>query len=148
MNMNASPELRVTTDKDELDLERIHELLKSAYWSKNIPLEIVERAFANSFAFGLLHEGKQIGFGRFVTDYATFAYLADVFIEEPYRGRGYARLLIDTVLAHPDIRGLRRILLATADAHGVYAPCGFEPLAKPRNFMEINRPDIYLRSDA
>ncbi|MFD2405578.1 GNAT family N-acetyltransferase [Azorhizophilus paspali] len=138
----------MTTDKDELDLERIHELLKTTYWSENIPLRIVEKAFANSFAFGLLHEGKQIGFGRFVTDYATFAYLADVFIEEPYRGRGYARLLIDTVLAHPDIRRLRRILLATADARGVYAPCGFGPLAKPQNFIKINRPDIYPRNGA
>ena len=135
----------ITDESASLDMALIHNFLRSSYWSKAIPREIVTRAVENSLCFGLFHNGKQIGFGRVVTDRATFAYLADVFVIDGYRGLGLGKWLISCVLDHPELQGLRRWLLATLDAHGLYQQHGFVPLRNPERFMEINPPDLYLR---
>lgn len=133
----------ISTDPARLDLDVIHGFLRGAYWCEEIPCEVVARALANSLAFGLYRAGQQIGLARVVTDYATFAYVADVFVLPDYRGQGLAKWLMATVVCHPDLQGLRRWTLATRDAHGLYAQVGFTPLAAPDRFMEISRPDIY-----
>lgn len=139
-------EYTVTDEHAALDIALIHDFLRGSYWAKAIPRETVTRAVENSLCFGLFHNGKQIGFGRVVTDRATFAYLADVFVIDSYRGRGLGKWLISCVLEHPGLQGLRRWLLATVDAHGLYRQYGFVPLRNPERFMEINPPDIYLRA--
>jgi len=137
----------ITTSRDRLDVAVIHGFLSESYWSPGIPRETVERALDGSLNFGLYREteGKntQIGFARVITDGATFAYFSDVFIVSGHRGAGLATWLMGTALTHPALRGLRRILLVTRDAHALYAGCGFTLLARPDRFMEINRPDIY-----
>ena len=136
-------EFTVTDEREDLDIETIHNFLRESYWAKGIPRPIVEKAVNNSLCFGLYHNSTQIGFGRAVTDQATFAYLADVFVVPAYRGRGLGKWLVSCVLAHPELQGLRRWLLATLDAHGLYEQNGFVALRKPEWFMEINDPDIY-----
>jgi GNAT superfamily N-acetyltransferase len=138
-------EYTVTDRRADLDIETIHNFLRESYWAKGIPRLIVEKAVNNSLCFGLYHNSKQIGFGRAVTDQATFAYLADVFVVPAYRGRGLGKWLVSCVLAHPELQGLRRWLLATRDAHGLYEQNSFVALRKPEWFMEINDPDIYQR---
>jgi len=137
----------ISTSRDRLDVAVIHGFLSESYWSPGIPRDTVERALDGSLNFGLYREtgGKdaQIGFARVITDGATFAYFADVFILPGHRGAGLATWLMTTVLTHPALTGLRRLLLVTRDAHALYARCGFAPLARPDRFMEINRPDIY-----
>ena len=139
-------EFSVTTNPEDLDIEMIHGFLSTSYWAKGIPKAIVEKAARNSLSFGMYHHGRQIGFGRAITDQATFAYLADVFILPEFRGRGLGKWFISCVLAHPELQGLRRWLLATSDAHELYRRNGFAPLKKPENFMEINILDIYQRT--
>jgi GNAT superfamily N-acetyltransferase len=138
-------EFTVTDRRADLDIETIHHFLRESYWAKGIPRPIVEKAINNSLCFGLYHNSRQIGFGRAVSDQATFAYLADVFVVPAYRGRGLGKWLVSCVLAHPELQGLRRWLLATLDAHGLYEKNGFVKLHKPERFMEINDPDIYQR---
>jgi N-acetylglutamate synthase-like GNAT family acetyltransferase len=138
-------EFTVTDRREDLDIETIHNFLRESYWAKGIPRTIVEKAVNNSLCFGLYHHSKQIGFGRAVSDRATFAYLADVFVVPAYRGRGLGKWLVSCVLAHPELQGLRRWTLATRDAHGLYEQNGFVALRKPEWFMEINDPDIYQR---
>jgi GNAT superfamily N-acetyltransferase len=133
----------ITSDRSRLDVKAIHAFLSEAYWSPGVPLDVVQRAVANSLCFGVLDDGRQVGFARVVTDRATFAYLADVYILSEHRGRGLGRRLVATVLQHPDLHGLRRFLLATRDAHGLYAEAGFRPLTRPDRFMEIHDPDVY-----
>jgi GNAT superfamily N-acetyltransferase len=133
----------ITTDRARLDSVAIHAFLTRSYWSPGIPLATVERAIANSLAFGVLHGEEQVGFARVVTDRATFGYLADVYILEAHRGQGLGRRLIEAILAHEDLQGLRRFMLATRDAHALYAGFGFRPLAAPERLMEIVRPDLY-----
>ena len=137
----------VATSRDRLDVALIHGFLTTSYWSPGIPRETVERAIAGSLNFGIYrdaHEGSlQFGYARVVTDAATFAYFADVFVLPDYRGAGLATWLMTVALGHPALAGLRRYLLATRDAHEIYARVGFVPLARPERFMEINRPDIY-----
>ena len=136
--------LRVDTDTHSLDVDMIHRVLASAYWSENIPRAVVERAIAGSLCFGGYLDGHgQVAFARMITDGATFAYLADVFVLPDYRGRGYAKALVAEVMAHPDVQGLRRIMLATRDAHRLYARFGFVPVAAPDRLMEIHVPGIY-----
>jgi GNAT superfamily N-acetyltransferase len=134
----------ISCDKSRLDLDGIHSFLTQSYWSPGIPREIVERAIANSLCFGMFHEHKQIGFARMITDQATFAFLADVYVLPEHRGKGLSKRLMEYVLRHPDLQGLRRMLLATRDAHSLYEKFGFRPLAAPGNMMEVHRPDIYL----
>ncbi len=133
----------ISTARERLDVPLIHGFLTQSYWSPGIPRDLVERAIAGSLNFGIYRDGCQIGFARVVTDGATFAYFADVFVLPGYRGAGLASWLMTTALTHPALTGLRRYLLATRDMHALYARCGFVPLPHPERFMEIHRPDIY-----
>jgi len=141
-------EFVVSTDPAKLDVMAIHAFLTRAYWSEQIPRDVIERAVQHSLCFGLLEGPAQIGLARVVTDYATFAYLCDVYVLESHRGRGLGKWLIKCVMAHPQLQGLRRFNLVTRDAHGLYAPHGFKPLAKPENHMERHKPDIYKTTAA
>jgi N-acetylglutamate synthase-like GNAT family acetyltransferase len=134
----------ISTDPRLLDIDVIHKFLsEDSYWSRGIPRRVVEHAMANSLCFGIYHHGAQVGFARIVTDRATFALVADVFILSTHRGKGLSKWLMQTVMAHEDLRGLRRLLLLTSDAHGLYSQFGFTELANSRRFMEVLRPDIY-----
>lgn len=135
----------LSTDKHQLNLDFIHQFLRITHWATNIPREVVERAIANSLCFGLFQNETQVGFARVVTDYATFAYVADVFISEPHRGLGLSRWMIRQILVHPDLQGLRKITLHTSKAHDIYRDVGFAPISTPNNWMEIHIPDIYSR---
>ena len=136
--------LEVDTDPARLDRALIHRWLSAeSYWAAGIPRETLDRALDHSLCFGAYLDGVQIGFARMITDRATFAYLADVFILEEHRGHGFSKQLMDAVMAHPALQGLRRMLLATRDAHGVYAKYGFTALGNPPIFMERHRPDVY-----
>ena len=128
-----------------MDLDAIHAYLSRSYWAEGVPREIVERSLLGSLAFGLFHGGRQVGLARVVTDRATFAYLCDVYVLEEHHGRGLGRWLIETVMAHPDLQGLRRFSLVTRDAHALYSAFGFSALASPDGHMEIVRPGLYLR---
>ena len=119
-------------------------LSEQSYWAPGIPRDVVERSLKNSLCFGLFHESQQIGFARLVTDRATFAWLGDVFVIEAFLGQGLGKWLIESLLTHPDLQGLRRILLGTRDAHGLYLQYGFKPLADPTRIQEIHRPNVYL----
>lgn len=135
----------ITTDPARIDRAAAHAFLTGSYWARGVPREVVDRSIENSIAFALFDGERQIGFARAVTDRATFAYLSDVYVLDEYRGRGLARWLVETVLAHPDLQGLRRRMLATRDAHGLYAKVGFTPLDAPERFMEIFDPEVYGR---
>ena len=121
-------------------------LSKDAYWSPGVPRETIERAVAHSLCFGVYApDGAQVGFARLVTDRATYAYLADVFILSDHRGQGLSKRLMEAIVAYPELRGLRRWMLATRDAHSLYAQFGFTPLANPLRFMERHNPDVYAK---
>jgi len=139
-------EFLVTTDPARLDLDFIHGYLTRSYWSEGISREIVERGIANSLCFGVYEGDKQIGFARVITDYATFAYLADVFIIESHRGKGLSKFLMESIINDARLQGLRRWVLGTRDAHRLYSKYGFTPLAKPDRFMEVHNPDVYKHS--
>ena len=133
--------LEISTDKQRLDIDSIHRFLsESAYWAIGRPREVVQRAFDNSLCFGAYHDGRLVGFARVVTDYATFGWLADVFVVEAHRGQGVGKALVQAVHEHPDLRPLR-LLLATRDAHGLYAQYGFEPVAPDRYMQRPKRAD-------
>jgi len=143
---NDSEDYFISTDLALLQINTIHRFLRTAYWCEGIPLEIVERAIENSLCFGAYkNTGEQVGFARVVTDYATFAYLADVFILEAHRGQGLSKRLMQAIMSHPDLQGLRRWTLATRDAHELYRKFGFDTPRNPQNLMEITRPGLYLR---
>jgi GNAT superfamily N-acetyltransferase len=133
----------VTCDADRIDRDVVADFLASSYWAKGIPRAVVERAVASSLCFALLDGDKQIGFARVISDCATFAYLADVFVVPEYRGRGLSKWLIECVIAHSELQGLRRWMLATRDAHTLYERFGFTPLKKPEMFMEKHNPNVY-----
>lgn len=138
--------IRISDDPLAIDRTRLHAFLSErSYWAKGIPREIVDRAIEGSLCFSALAGEEMVGFARVVTDRATFAYLADVYVEEPHRGRGIGKRLVAAVLAHPDLQGLRRWLLATADAHGLYAAFGFSPLSAPERLMERIEGNVYAR---
>ncbi len=134
---------RITTDPTKIDRAAAHAYLSRSYWAEGVPREIVDRSIDNSLAFAVFEEEKQVGFARVITDRATFAYVADVYVLEEYRGRGLARWLMETILAHPDLQGLRRWLLTTRDAHDLYGKVGFVPAERVQRFMEIDRPGMY-----
>lgn len=136
-------EYEISTDPRRLDVAAIHAFLKLSYWSPGVPRAILERAIANSLCFGMYRGSEQVGFARVVTDRATFAYLADVFVLESHRGQGLSKWLMEVIMSHADLQGLRRFLLATKDAHGLYRQFGFTQLASPLRLMEIWKPDIY-----
>ena len=136
----------ISTDPRRLDVAAIHAALTTSYWAAGIPYETVARSIPASLCFGVYDEedaGRQVGFARVVTDHATYAYLCDVYVLEAHRGAGLGKWLIETVMGHPALTGARRVVLATRDAHGLYAKYGFSPLRSPERFMEIVRPDIY-----
>ena len=135
----------VETDPSKLDIAAIHAYLSRSYWSEGVPPEIVEKALANSLCFGLFRGADQIGLARVVTDRATYAYLCDVYVLEEFRGNGLGVWLMECVMGHPDLQGLRRFSLATRDAHGLYRKFGFQELKKPQSQMEIVRDGIYLQ---
>lgn len=138
-------EFLVSDDRSKIDLDAVHAFLSRSYWAEGIPREILERAVANSLCFGLYEGARQVGFARAITDRATYAYLADVFIVESHRARGLARFLMSAIAKHPELQGLRRQGLVTRDAHGLYEKFGFRPLANPSRHMEIHDPEAYRR---
>lgn len=129
--------LTISTDPSRLDLDAITAMLARAYWAKGRTRDVIARYIQYSLVFGLYDGERQIGLARIVSDYTTFAWLCDVFIHEDYRGKGLGKWLLETIIAHPDLQGLRRFILMTRDAHGLYAQYGFKPLASPDNMMEI-----------
>jgi len=139
-------EYTISTDPLRLDIPYIHAWLSGrSYWAEGIPLETVIVAIRGSLCFGVYLGDRQIGMARVITDKATFGYLADVFIDEQYRGQGLSKWLMDTILSHPELQGLRNWLLLTKDAHGLYARSGFGPHAYPERIMIKSDPDIYKR---
>ena len=133
-----------STDKHKLDLKYVHDFISTkSYWAKGIPREVVERSITNSLSFGIYHHHNQVGFARIVTDYATFGYLADVFVDEAYRRKGLSKKLMEFIFTLDELSNLRRIMLGTRDAHNLYKKYGFKQLASPDRFMELHRPDIY-----
>jgi len=136
---------RISDDPEVVDVTVVHDFLANSYWARGIPRETVVRGIAHSLPFSLFLGDRQVGFARAVTDRATFAYLADVFVIDEHRGRGLGAWLVSTVLAHPDLSGLRRWLLATRDAHGLYRKFGFTAVADPSTLLTRHDPDIYTR---
>ncbi len=137
----------ISTDPDRLDLALIHEFLTNCYWAKGIPRDVVARSIEHSLCFGVYdRSGKQVGFARVVSDFATVAYLGDVFILEPHRGHGLAKWMMECITQHPALQGLRRWMLVTRDAHGLYSQFGFTSLESPERFMELHRADVYKTS--
>jgi GNAT superfamily N-acetyltransferase len=145
-------EYSISTESAWLDLELIHNFLSEhSYWARGIPRDVVARSIANSLCLGVYALGKgapnpprrQVGFARVATDRATFAYLADVFVLPEHRGEGLSKRLMEAVLAHPDLQGLRRWMLATVDAHELYRRYGFTALSEPDRFMQRHNPDVY-----
>ena len=137
-------EFSISTDREKLDLPFIHAFLsKESYWVQGIPLEHVEKAVEHSLNFGLYHQDRQIGYARVITDFVRVAYLADVFIAVPYRGKGLSKWLVGEIMNHPDLQHLRRWMLHTKDAHGLYEQLGWTAAAKPETYLEIYHPNIY-----
>jgi len=133
----------ITNDRERIDMSLVHDNLRRSYWSPGIPREVVARGVANSLCFSMFLEQDQVGFARVISDKATFAYLADVFVTEDHRGRGLGTWLVETIRHHPDLQGLRRFMLATRDAHSLYRRFGFTPLANPARMMEVLDTTIY-----
>jgi GNAT superfamily N-acetyltransferase len=133
----------VSTDRHRIDLDVIHGFLVESYWAKGIPRDVVAGSIANSLCFGLYSGDQQVGFARVISDYATYAYLGDVFILEQYRGCGLGKWLMECIMAHPQLQSLRRWGLVTRDAHGLYAQFGFTPLANPERHMELYDANVY-----
>jgi len=163
----------ISTDPARLDRDMIYEFLTTCYWAKGIPREVVERSIEHSLCFGVYDEGGQVshfsqerreaghprlggapedgnseeicqvGFARVISDFATIAYLGDVFVLESHRGRGLSKWMMECIMRHPMLQGLRRWILLTRDAHDLYAKFGFRPLGKPQRYMELHRPDVY-----
>ena len=134
----------ISDRQDRIDVAFVHEFLaRRSYWAQGVPREIVERSLAHSLCLGVYRGDRQVGFGRVITDRATFGWLADVFVLESERGQGLGKRLVEAILGHPDLRTVRRLRLGTVDAHGLYARYGFQPLAHPEHFMEIQVANPY-----
>jgi GNAT superfamily N-acetyltransferase len=138
----------ISLDSDRFDVEAIHAYLSQSYWAANIPLRVLRKAIANSLCVGAYAGSEQVGFARLVTDRATFAYLADVYVLEAHRGHGLSRRLVAALVKHPELQGLRRLMLVTRDAHGLYEKFGFTALAHPSRVMELHRPDVYASKES
>jgi len=133
----------ITCDKTRFDIEAIHSFLTQSYWFPGVPRSVIERSIDNSMCFGLLLGDEQIGFARVITDKAVFAYVADVYVLPEHRGKGLSLRLMEQIIQHPDLQGLRRMMLATKDAHSLYEKFGFKPLAAPERVMEMHNPIAY-----
>jgi len=151
-------EFLISTDPARLDLDVIHGFLTNCYWAKGIPREVVSRSIEHSLCFGIYHEvgekspllatparsgAPQVGFARVISDFATIAYLGDVFVLEPHRGRGLSKWMMECIMQHPRLQGLRRWILLTWDAHGLYAKFGFTQVKSPERYVELHRADAY-----
>lgn len=146
----SSDRFFITDDRDAIDFEVVHGFLSTCYWSHGIPREIVRRAIDHSLCFSVFEQAPppdqppvQIGFARVISDHATFAYLCDVFVLESHRGHGLSKRLLECIIAHSSLQGLRRFCLLTRDAHGLYSQYGFTPMPDPTRYMELARPDVY-----
>jgi len=133
----------VSTDPARLDLDAVHAFLSTSYWAEGIPRDLLARGLRNSLCFGLYEGDRQVGLARVITDGATFAYLCDVYVLPELRGRGLGTWLMECVMEHPDLQGLRRFSLVTRDAHELYRPFGFTEIRSPEGHMEIARPGLY-----
>ena len=133
----------ISTDKSKLDLAVVHGFLTTSYWAAGIPLEIVKKSIEHSLSFGVYKGEQQVGYARVITDYATFAYIGDVFILEEFRGRGLSKWLMEVIADHPELQGLRRWLLLTRDAQGLYEKTGFVRPKTPERYMEKHFTDAY-----
>jgi GNAT superfamily N-acetyltransferase len=138
----------MSTDPAKLDAEAVHAFLTNAYWCQGISLALLKKALANSLCFGIYHQDKQVGLSRVVTDYATYAYLCDVYVLEEHRGKGLGHWMVECIMTHPELQNLRRFTLATRDAHGIYAAFGFSSPRAPERQMERHDPDVYKRMAA
>ena len=127
----------ISTDPRRVDVEAVHRFLTASYWAEGIPIEVVRRSIEHSLCFGIYKGGEQAGFARVITDYATFAYIGDVFVLEAHRGQGLSKWLMSAIREHPELQGFRRWVLATRDAHTLYSRFGFAPLRHPETWMEI-----------
>ena len=135
----------ITTEKEKIDVNYVHDFLTHSYWAEAIPIETVRRSIEGSICFSVFYLERQVGFARVITDEATFAYLADVFIDEKFRGKGLSKWLMDCLVNLPSLQGLRRFILATRDAHGLYRQFGFLPLNNVDRWMHIHHPDVYKK---
>lgn len=138
---------RITTDAAELDLDAVHAYLTSSYWAEGISKARVAKSIERSLCFILKEGQRQVGFARVITDLATFAYLCDVYVLEQQQGQGLGTWLMQTVMSHPDLQNVRRFVLVTRDAHGLYEKVGFQSLQNPSRYMEIARPDLYKSAE-
>jgi len=137
----------ISTDIEKIDVDVVHGFLSSAYWSRGVPRSIIQQAMHGSLCFGVYRDDQQVGFARVVSDQATFAWLADVFVLPTEQGAGLGTWLMEVVMSHPDLQGLRRWMLATQDAHELYRRFGFTDLVQPERYMEIVKPDLYLHGE-
>jgi GNAT superfamily N-acetyltransferase len=136
----------ISTEKAKLDLKAIHQFLSTqAYWSLNIPFSRVEKAAEHSLNFGIYFNEKQVGYARIISDFASIAYLGDVYVLPAFRGKGLSKWLMQTIMAHPELQGLRRWVLLTGDAHGLYKQFGWTAIASPEKWMEIHNKEAYSK---
>jgi GNAT superfamily N-acetyltransferase len=141
---NRRGEFLISTDRQRLNLDVIHGFLTNCYWAKGIPREIVARSIEHALCFGIYDGGgAQVGFARVISDFATIAYIGDVFVLETHRGRGFGKWLMENITRHPALQNLRRWILTTRDAHRLYSQFGFSPVKAPERFMELHRPNVY-----
>jgi GNAT superfamily N-acetyltransferase len=146
LQCDDQPSIEITTDLSHIDLARVHEwIARKSYWAGQMPRSVFDRAVRGSLCFGALAGGTTIGFARVISDRATFAYVSDVFVDPAHRGRGISKAIMAAITGHRELRDLRRWVLVTADAHGLYARFGFEPLEAPQRFMERRDPEVYQR---
>ncbi|WP_244959637.1 GNAT family N-acetyltransferase [Marinomonas primoryensis] len=135
---------KISSETNDMDVSVIHGYISRSYWAENIPLRTMETAINNSLCFGVFTDsGNQVAFARMITDSATFAYLADVFVLKEHRGKGISKWIMKNIIDHPNLQGIRRMALATSDAHGLYEEFGFKALNSPESFMELHQPDVY-----
>jgi GNAT superfamily N-acetyltransferase len=141
---NRRGEFLISTDPARLDLNVIHEFLTNCYWAKGIPRDLVARSIEHALCFGVYDGNRaQVAFARVISDFATIAYIGDVFVLETFRGRGLGKWLMECIMSHHALQNLRRWILTTRDAHGLYSQLGFTPVKAPERFMEMHRPDVY-----
>jgi GNAT superfamily N-acetyltransferase len=136
----------ISTDPTRLDLDVIYDFLTNCYWAKGIPREVVVRSIEHALCFGIYESGGQVGFARVISDFATIAYVGDVFVVESHRGRGLGKWLMECIVQHPGLQNLRRWILTTRDAHGLYSQFGFTPVKTPERFMERHQANIYEKA--
>jgi N-acetylglutamate synthase-like GNAT family acetyltransferase len=138
----------ISTDRSKIDVDVVHDFLSQSYWAENIPKGIVHKSIQNSLCFGVYRQDSLIGFARVISDFATFAYLADVFILPAERGKGLSKWLMQVIIDHPELQGLRRFTLATRDAHRLYSQYGFSSFDKPERWMQKHDPGVYKKASS